>query len=257
MIGIAPFRREWKLAVERTHDMATGIPFLLPVAIDQTPESRVAKVSFFATGSTREVEDFLAHLAPGQANSPEVVNLRADWAQSTGNVAEFLRLKRIQPYDQSTGLEPWEQDILNALDLFMSGAHEQAAGALGHRPEELQRHLAQEPNNPRLWSFKARIELIRGNPEAAKLACERSTGLVPMSMDAVDAPRYQVYAFRCYDYVGDRERALAELARLIRTPGAAALLNVHALKYDPFSKLHGDPRFEAILSDPANNARLF
>src|SRR3954454_10979410 len=25
------FRREWKVAVERTHDMAAGVPFLVPV----------------------------------------------------------------------------------------------------------------------------------------------------------------------------------------------------------------------------------
>jgi TolB-like protein/Tfp pilus assembly protein PilF len=32
------FRREWKLAVDRTHDMADGKPFLLPVVIDVTNE---------------------------------------------------------------------------------------------------------------------------------------------------------------------------------------------------------------------------
>ena len=37
--GEGYFRREWKLAVERTHDMAAGIAFLLPVVIDGTPES--------------------------------------------------------------------------------------------------------------------------------------------------------------------------------------------------------------------------
>lgn len=33
------FRREWRLAVERTHDMADDTPFLLPVVIDDTTES--------------------------------------------------------------------------------------------------------------------------------------------------------------------------------------------------------------------------
>lgn len=32
------FRREWKLAVDRTHDMAEGKAFLIPVVIDSTPE---------------------------------------------------------------------------------------------------------------------------------------------------------------------------------------------------------------------------
>src|SRR4051812_16681923 len=34
--GEGYFRREWKQAVERMQDMASGIPFLVPVAIDET-----------------------------------------------------------------------------------------------------------------------------------------------------------------------------------------------------------------------------
>src|SRR4051812_12145101 len=33
------FRREWRLAIDRTHDMAQGVPFLMPVAIDDTREA--------------------------------------------------------------------------------------------------------------------------------------------------------------------------------------------------------------------------
>ena len=33
------FRREWKIAVERTHDIADGVPFIVPVVIDGTTES--------------------------------------------------------------------------------------------------------------------------------------------------------------------------------------------------------------------------
>jgi TolB-like protein len=36
------FRREWRLAVERTHDMAEHKAFLVPVAIDDTPELEAA-----------------------------------------------------------------------------------------------------------------------------------------------------------------------------------------------------------------------
>jgi hypothetical protein len=34
------------------------------------------------------------------------------------------------------------------------------------------------------------------------------------------------------------------------------LINVHEMKRQ-YSTLHGDPRFEALLNDPANNAPLF
>jgi hypothetical protein len=33
------FRREWRLAVERTQDMADGTPFLVPVNIDNTHDA--------------------------------------------------------------------------------------------------------------------------------------------------------------------------------------------------------------------------
>jgi TolB-like protein len=33
------FRREWKFGVERTHDMASGVAFVMPVVIDDTAES--------------------------------------------------------------------------------------------------------------------------------------------------------------------------------------------------------------------------
>src|ERR1035437_4051005 len=41
------FRLEWKLAVERTHLMLEGVPFLAPVVIDDTPESGAAAPAEF------------------------------------------------------------------------------------------------------------------------------------------------------------------------------------------------------------------
>ena len=43
------FRREWRLAVERTLDMADDHPFLLPVAIDDTPEGAARVPEKFLT----------------------------------------------------------------------------------------------------------------------------------------------------------------------------------------------------------------
>jgi len=35
------FRLEWKLAVEQTHLLMEGVPYLVPVAVDDTPEAAV------------------------------------------------------------------------------------------------------------------------------------------------------------------------------------------------------------------------
>jgi hypothetical protein len=41
------FRREWKLAVDRTHDMAEKKAFLVPVVIDVTPEGGASVPEIF------------------------------------------------------------------------------------------------------------------------------------------------------------------------------------------------------------------
>jgi hypothetical protein len=55
-------------------------------------------------------------------------------------------------------------------------------------------------------------------------------------------------------WTGDKEGALAEFARLLRTPYGA---NVHSANVDPgWLPFQGDPRFEALLNNPTNNAPL-
>ena len=70
------FRREWRLAVDRTHDMADDSPFLLPVIIDDTPDLgarvpdpfRAVQWSHLPAGDTPPefVERVLRLLSPDQ-----------------------------------------------------------------------------------------------------------------------------------------------------------------------------------------------
>jgi TolB-like protein/Flp pilus assembly protein TadD len=73
------FRREWKLAVDRSHDMADGKPFLVPVVIDDTndqeaevPESfRAVQWTRLPEGETPPafVERVSRLLSPGQSRA--------------------------------------------------------------------------------------------------------------------------------------------------------------------------------------------
>ena len=73
--------------------------------------------------------------------------------------------------------------------------------------------------------------------------------------DALDGVTYAAFRAFTYDWVGEKEKALAEYARLLKAP-STVLLNVHEMKRS-YSTLHGDPRFQALLDDPQNNAPLF
>jgi TolB-like protein len=80
------FRREWRLAVERTLDMADDHPFLLPVVIDDTPQAR-ARVPerFLGVQWTRvpgglpvpALEGLCRRLLAGQAPAPPAATRRA------------------------------------------------------------------------------------------------------------------------------------------------------------------------------------
>ena len=74
------FRREWKLAVDRTHDMADGKPFIVPVVIDDTndqeaevPESfRAVQWTRLPEGQTPPafIERVERLLSPPQSRAP-------------------------------------------------------------------------------------------------------------------------------------------------------------------------------------------
>ena len=75
------FRREWRLAVERTHDMADDHTFLVPIVIDDTAQAGARVPDRFlavqwtrAPGgqATAALEALCRRLLPGQAPGTEV-----------------------------------------------------------------------------------------------------------------------------------------------------------------------------------------
>ena len=218
---------------------------------------QVAIVAFHATGSTKEAEAFIAHLTPEQKASQEGMDLLTNWASITGDYAEAARLQKIQRYTKSQELEPWEQDILSAQNLLLSGDKAGAMERLGHIPEDNSKRLEREPNNARLWTFQAIALLCLGKPDEAVRAGDRSMEIMSKTPDALDMGTYEAFDFLTLAYAGYNERALAELAKLLRAPGGQAQLNVNELRRASGLKLQGDPRFKALLDDPLNNAPLF
>ena len=210
---------------------------------------------FQATGSTKEGEAFLARFSPDILNSPKGINARQNWAGILGNYAEVVRLDRLQPYYDDNGVPRWQQASDAAFAYYALGDQAGARARLGDYPAELRKLMEREPRNVRYWIYLAGMEVILGHKEEALRCADRSIELMPESRDALDGVSYAAYRAGMYDLAGEKEKALAEYARLLRTP-TTLFMNVHEMKRN-FSTLHGDPRYEALLADPANNAPLF
>lgn len=249
LLGTLRAARRWDEALVVQRRIAALLPDSLVEAYD------AAVIPFYASGSTREAEAFFAGLPPAQRESPRGLSLQHDWAWTRGDYATAVQIDRRQPYFDEDGDPRWQQASRAALNLLRVGEPAAARARLGDHPAELRAKIAQEPRNAINWAIMAQMEVVLGNHAEAVRCAERAVELLPESRDALDGAQLAKFRALIYDWVGRKEQALAEYERLIRVP-SPFVLQFHELK-SGYSTLRGDPRFEALLADPKNNAPLF
>ncbi|MBI4622941.1 MAG: TIR domain-containing protein [Verrucomicrobia bacterium] len=252
--------RRWDLAREerrRWHGLAPD---------PRAEATTLAQFTFWARGSTREIEAVLAGLSAGETSSPYGLDVRMTLALMRGDHAEVVRVDRLQSLVAGDVMTELAQVLPMATAL---AAHGDLAGArtrLEKFPSKLRARLELEPENANLWSRLGAVEAMLGHKEEALRCARKAVKLVPESVDASDGAAYGSYVAFVHTWTGDKENALAEYTRLLGIPvytggvvnvyGGA--VNVHVMKHHPyFFPLQGDPRFEALLNDPKNNQPLF
>jgi len=246
------------IAARRYPELEAAQRRLTVLRPDNLTEAATLKaIPFVATGSTKEGDAFLAALPPEKAASPEAINVRKIWARLKGDFAEAVRLDKLQPYYDEGGDLREEQALFAAFDYFATGDKEAARARLGDYGDAILKRLAAEPRNARLLANCSGVEVLRGNPEAARRYADDSVRAIPLELDALDGATYAIIRVQTYESVGEKDYAISEYQRLLQVPCAIlGLINVHALKAQ-LSSLRDDPRWQALLADPKNNAPLF
>ena len=217
----------------------------------------LAVMSFKASGSTQDGDRFLAELPAAKASSPRGIWLRRDWARLRGDFKEAVRLDALQPFFDEDGQPHFEQAAWLAFDLVaLNGDRRAAREKIEPFAAELRSRLELEPENTDFLDYLAVMESLLGNPGDALRHAQKAVQLIPESRDHLDGPSESAVLAMVRAWNGDKDQALRELSRLMLVP--VDILNVHEMRHGEFYlPLQGDPRFESLLNDPANNAPLF
>lgn len=236
-------------AARRYAEIEARLPALAAVENDPLGEFafEMRELPFIARGSTKELEDYLNVLPEEVKGRPKYLMRLHNLAGFKGDWAEVARLHTLMERAP-------EQDIHIATTLAALGRMDEGRDVFHRTVDELHARLKLEPGNVNLWVKLAQLEALLGHRTDALEAVERSRLLRPPNDFLAQIDHRSVLAF-VSAWTGDKDRALQELSWLARQPFAEP---VNIMRTSPdYAPLHGDPRFEAIVNDPANRAPLF
>ncbi len=220
-----------------------------------------AEAMFSATGSTQVADDWLAGLPPGTIESSRILGVRKWLAQIRGDHTEWLRLDvlrgTVRNANGTVAGETAKSATLAAMIIALQGDPAGARQRLAKAHQALQSRLEANPNSAEGLGEFALMEAVLGQKLEAVRDATKAVELLPEARDIVEARRLQRKRAAVYAWTGEKERALDELARLLRIPFGYEW-SVHDLAFDPaFAPLRGHPRFEALLKDPKYHQPLF
>ena len=244
VISLRALRHYDEAIVEQTRRV-----HLLPESVRES--FNLALLHFHARGSTKEADDLLAGPI-AERGGADTTSRRRSWAAIKGDLATAARLDREYP---DVAVDPWRSAVVAAAMGDLAGAR----ARVEKMPATLRARLVNEPENTTLWAYLAQIEALLGHKDEALAAARKALELLPESRDALMGPYNRWGLVVALAWTGEKEAACAELSRLLERPwnGVTPSSNIHELKNAPWLfPLKGDPRFEAIVNDPKNNAPL-
>jgi TolB-like protein/Tfp pilus assembly protein PilF len=142
----------------------------------------------------------------------------------------------------------WAQDV--------AGDHAAAQESWRQARSELESFLKEQPGNYDLIDDFALTNMALGDKAAALALADRAIAANPIEKDALDGPIAIEILARVAARMGEPDRAIAALQKLLSVPYEGALavnvpLTPALLRLDPmFDPLRNDPRFQKLVASP-------
>ena len=233
-------------ATERTIDQALA---LVP---NDTTVLQNKVVLYQNTGRLMEARAILESIR-SEAAKPEVTNVSITQLTLERRYAEAVRLREEQ-IARHTFTGPGEGgDDWQSLSYLrrLAGDVERAKEAALEGKKRLQIEEHNQPRNPWIVIALAQCEAVLGNKGAALREGERAVSVLPASSDPVTGPLIEEMLARVEAQVGETERAINRIKRLLVTPCGAFPLTQALLRIEPaWDALRAHPQFKAVVDGP-------
>ncbi|MGH7937343.1 MAG: tetratricopeptide repeat protein, partial [Bryobacteraceae bacterium] len=214
-----------------------------------------ASVDFAATGGTAKLgaalRDLPLYIDPGSGyTSLRVLVALVDGKYAAASAA--LAASRQRDFQDVDASFHYSREWYEALIARAAGEHARMFTAFAAARKVLIDRPDQVTQGPRGLAVLAQIDAGLGDKDLALREGREAVDQMPISRDAYDGPLVLQGLAQVYVWTGDKDKALAALATLVRVPG---YLSYGYLLRDPiWAPLRGDPRFTQMVDAMAPKA---
>jgi len=210
-----------------------------------------------AEGDLPRASALLAPLHPGADDSSalETQAYQAILERRPGPIIPRLKEILAKP-DPALGYTNGELRFWLGWAQEVAGEHAAAQESWRQARSELEPFLKEQPENPNLLGNLALTNMFLGDKATALALAEQAMAVNPIEKDALAGATPIEILARVEARMGERDRAIAALQKLLSIPYNSALaggtpLTPALLRLDPmFDPLRNDPRFQNLAASP-------